>query len=462
MIDAELACSIAKSALKTGGFFSEVFCQRRKVTQVRFEDGRVDDVSVGVDSGAGVRVIRGDLASYAHTDILDADHLERAAATSAEALEYSSGDHVLTMVESDATDTRAVCPDAPGGFEIKHIVDILELCDEAARGLGKEIVQLTAIHTDYLEEELLADSLGETRSGGSGRTRLVLQAVARRNGVIQVGQEAPGRLCGPAFYEMENPEQTALVAARRAIAMLDAQPAPTGRMPVVVSSGTGGVMLHEACGHGLEIDHVHKGASVYRGKVGDRVASELVSASDNPTIPEFWGSYQFDDEGTPARGTRLIEKGILRGFLYDRHAAMKDGLSSTANGRRQSFRYPPIPRMSNTYIEAGDADPADIIRSTGKGLYARKMGGGQVDPSTGDYVFSVSEGYLIDDGRIGPPVRGATLIGNGPKTLEIIDAVGSDLSFEAGTCGKDGQGVPVTTGCPTFRIAELTVGGTEL
>jgi TldD protein len=286
--------------------------------------------------------------------------------------------------------------------------------------------------------------------------------VAGRNGVIQVGQEAPGALSGPDFYLKHDPAASAITAARRALTMLDAGPSPTGKMTVVVNSGTGGVLLHEACGHGLEIDHVHKGASLYRGKVGQPVASEVVTASDNPTLPGQWGSYEYDDEGTPSQHTLIIEKGVLKEFLYDRHEAMKDGRESTGNGRRQSFRYAPVPRMSNTYIEPGGTDPADIIASTKSGLYAKKMGGGQVDPVTGDYVFGVSEGYLIEDGKIAAPVRGATLIGNGPRTLELIDAVGNDLSFEEGTCGKDGQGVPVTTGGPTFRITELTVGGTEI
>jgi TldD protein len=233
-------------------------------------------------------------------------------------------------------------------------------------------------------------------------------------------------------------------------------------MAVVMNSGTGGVLLHEAVGHGLEVDHVHKGASVYSGKIGERVAATIVSASDNPTRPGLWGSYDYDDEGTPSQATLLIEDGVLRGYLYDRHEAMKDGVTSTGNGRRQSFRNVPIPRMSNTYIEPGADTHEDIITSTSKGLYAAKMGGGQVDPTTGDFVFSVSEGYLIENGELGSAVRGAVLVGNGPRTLEIIDAVGDDLSHEEGTCGKDGQGVPVTTGGPTFRIAELTVGGTEV
>jgi len=463
MIDPDLASETAKQALSSGGVYADVLVQRRAVTQIRFEDGKVDDISTGLDYGAGVRVIRGDLAAYAHTDIVDRDHLMRAAQTAAEALRHSRGDTPLTVVASDRKGpSPAVCSAGAGDLEIQEVVGHLAACDEAARGLGSEIRQVTAQHAGYLEEELLANSLGEVREGTCRRTRLVVQVVASRNGVTQVGQEAPGSLEGLEFYRNNDPAGAATIAARRAVTMLGAGPSPTGRMAVVIQSGTGGVLLHEACGHGLEADHVHKGASVYAGKIGQTAASPVVSASDNPSLPDLWGSYDYDDEGTPAGETVLIEDGVLREYLYGRHEAMKDSRASTGNGRRQSFRFTPVPRMSNTYIRPGTTEPGDIIADTPRGLYARKMGGGQVDPVTGEYVFAVSEGYLIENGRVGPPVKGAVLIGNGPRTLEIIDAVGNDLAFEAGTCVKDGQGVPVTTGCPTFRIAELTVGGTDI
>jgi len=462
VLDTELAVEAAKAALETGGAYSDVLCQRRSVQMVRYEDGKLDDLSIGVDIGAGVRVIKGDLTAYAHTDILDREHLLKAARTAAEALRHAAGGRTLEVVVSSRSAPPPVCKPDPGSHDVGNVVEYLAACDEAARAESGEVRQVTAMHNSLVEEALFANSLGEVRGDSCQRTRLVVQVVASREGLIQIGQEAPGSLSGPCFYEEHDPAYVAVVAARRALTMLGARPSPTGKMAVVMNSGTGGVLLHEASGHGLEIDHVHKGASVYAGKVDRQVASAVVTASDNPTLPGLWGSYEFDDEGTPSRHTILIEKGILREFLYARHEAMKDATESTGNGRRQSFRFAPVPRMSNTYIEPGDSDPADIISSTPKGLYAAKMGGGQVDPATGDYVFGVSEGYLIENGRLGPAVRGATLIGNGPRTLELIDAVGNDLGFEEGTCGKDGQGVPVTTGGPTFRIAELTVGGTEV
>jgi TldD protein len=462
IMDPELAVKAVKTARETGGAYADVLCQRRSVQTVRYEDGKLDDLSLGIDAGAGVRVIKGDLAAFAHTDIIDREHLLQAARIAAEALKYASPGKTLQAIVSTRVAPPAVCKPDSGSHNVRRVVGYLSQCDEAARGEASEVRQVTAVHNAVAEESLLANSLGEVRTSACQRTRLVIQVVASCNGVIQVGQEAPGALAGPDFYTGRHPSSFAVTAARRALTMLTAKPSPTGRMAVVMNSGTGGVLLHEACGHGLEVDHVHKGASVYGGKVGKSVASRLVSASDNPTLPGLWGSYEYDDEGTPSQRTVLIENGVLKEFIYARHESMKDGRQSTGNGRRQSFRYTPVPRMSNTYIEPGDSDPADIIASTPRGLYAKKMGGGQVDPVTGDYVFAVSEGYLIEGGKIGHPVRGATLIGNGPRTLELIDAVGNDLSFEEGTCGKDGQGVPVTTGGPTFRIAELTVGGTEL
>ncbi|MBK5093116.1 MAG: TldD/PmbA family protein, partial [Actinobacteria bacterium] len=426
-MDIGLAQDVAEKALGNAGAYSDVIFQRRTITQIRFEDGRVDDISMGLDSGAGVRVIRGDLAAYAHTDLVDRDNLTRAALAAREALKHASGGTALNVqVPERKGRSQPVCRPGEGSAEIRQLADHLSACDESARSLGKEIRQVTAVHMGYREEELLVNSLGEVRRGTCQRTRLIVQVVASRNGVIQVGQEAPGSLSGPDFYRSTDPAEVAERAARRALTMLDARPAPTGRMPVVLNSGTGGVLLHEACGHGFEVDHVHKGASVYAGKIGERVANTVVSAADDPTIPALWGSYDFDDEGTPSGETVLIEEGILKGYLYGRHEAMKEGRESTGNGRRQSFRFSPVPRMSNTYIKPGETVPEDIIASTQRGLYARKMGGGQVDPVTGDYVFSVSEGYLIENGKLGPAARGAVLIGNGPRTLEMIDAVGND------------------------------------
>lgn len=461
IIDRSLAAEVVGKAMETGGEYADIFCQRRTVQSIQFEDSKLDDLTHGLDSGAGIRVIKGDLTVFAHTDILNREQLFLAAGNVAEALKYAGEGVRLITVPPGRSVPSGIQADDLETHEVATVISALAACDEV-RSTSGSIKQVTVMHNAMNEESLFLDSDGAVHESRSHRTRLIVQVVAGRDGVIQVGQEAPGMLLGQEFYSEYDAYEVAQKAAARAVRMLDAKPSPTGRMAVVLNSGTGGVLLHEASGHGLESDCIQKGASVFANMIGEQVASTIVSASDNPTIPRLWGSYERDDEGTPSQKTPLIRDGVLAGFLYARHEAMKEGRASTGNGRRQSFRFPPIVRMSNTYFEPGESDPSEIISSTGSGLFAAKLGGGQVDPATGDYVFAVSEGYLIEKGRIGQPVRGATLIGNGPSTLKLIDAVGNDPGSEEGTCGKGGQGVPVTTGGPTFRIRELTVGGTEL
>jgi TldD protein len=284
--------------------------------------------------------------------------------------------------------------------------------------------------------------------------------VAGRNGDMQTATESPGAQVGFELFERVSPVQSARIAADRAVRLLDAQPSPAGTMPVVMGNEFGGVLFHEACGHGLEADFVSKGSTVYTGKLGQKVASDILTAIDDGSQPTEWGSGAVDDEGTPTHRTVLIDHGVLTSYLHDRRSAGKQGLAVTGNGRRQSYQHLPIPRMTNTFIAPGSASADEILAATPRGLYARKLGGGQVDPITGDFVFAVTEGYLIEDGRLGPMVRGATLVGNGPKTLHKVDMIGADLGFAPGTCGKDGQSVPVSVGQPTLRISELTVGGT--
>jgi TldD protein len=291
------------------------------------------------------------------------------------------------------------------------------------------------------------------------RVRLSVQVVARREGVVETGTETRG---GHAGYELiaERPEQVAESAARKALTMLDAVEAPTGRMPVVVGNGFGGVLLHEAVGHGLEADAVQKRASVYAGRLGEQVARDFVTAYDDGSRTNEWGSDGVDDEGTPTQCTTVIEDGRLTSYLYDLVRARHDGAASTGNGRRESFRHLPVPRMTNTFFAPGEATPEELIEGVERGLYAVSFGGGQVEPATGDFVFGVSEGYLIENGRVTAPVRGATLIGNGLEALRAVDGIAGDLAIATGYCGKGGQRVPAGVGQPHVRLAALTVGGT--
>lgn len=325
--------------------------------------------------------------------------------------------------------------------------------------MDERVRQVMVVYRDGKVRTQIANSLGEFIETGRTGTVFLAQVVASDGDVIQTGYEPVGGFRGFELFDEKSPEQVARTAAERAVMMLTARKAPAGMMPVVISSEAGGTMVHEAIGHGLEADLVQTGMSVYAGQIGTQVASPLVTVIDDSTIPHARGSYSFDDEGVAARKTVLVDKGVLKGYLYDRLSAMKDCCQSTGNGRRESYHARPIVRMSNTLIAPGETSPESIIREAERGLFVRKMGGGQVNTVTGDFVFEVSEGYLIENGVVGEPVRGATLTGNGPEVLKKVTKIGNDLGFGIGTCGKDGQGAPVSDAQPTLLISGMTVGG---
>jgi len=338
-------------------------------------------------------------------------------------------------------------------------IELVRTANKTARTFDKRIKQVIVMYRDSVQKVQIATSEGFIAEDERIHTLMVVHVIASDNGVIQTGYEPAGGLIGFELFENVKPEELALTAARRATMMLTAQRAPGGRMPVVISSNAGGTMIHEAIGHGLEADLAQQGLSVYSEKIGKQVASPLVTVLDDATIPNKRGSFRFDDEGTPSQRTVLVKNGKLTGYMYDNYTAMQDKTRSTGNGRRESYHSRPIPRMTNTFIASGESLPEDVLQSTPKGLFVKKMGGGQVNTVTGDFVFEVQEGYIIDNGRIGEPVRGATLTGNGPEVLKSIDRVGSDMGFSIGTCGKDNQGVPVSDAMPTIRIPEIVVGG---
>jgi TldD protein len=277
---------------------------------------------------------------------------------------------------------------------------------------------------------------------------------------MQTGFEAPGRTMGFEMFDSVAPEDVGRRAARRALDLLDAAPAPSGRLPVVLRRGAGGVLFHEACGHGLEADHVQKDATVFAGRVGEQVASPHVTLVDDGTFGREWGTIAIDDEGHAARRNVLIENGVLTDYLWDTVRSRKAGRPPSGSGRRETYRCLPMPRMTNTFLLAGDTDPDDIVRGVERGIYCVQLGGGQVDPATGDFVFGITEAYLIEQGEITVPIRAAQLIGNGPEVLRMVDAVGDDFETWTGMCGKQGQSVPVSAGQPTVLVREMTVGGT--
>ena len=345
---------------------------------------------------------------------------------------------------------------------------------EAGAGVTRDEVLLYEVMVDaldrawwngyrqLLESRRLVEVYGsDGRAAADDRTRIRLsaQVVARRDDRVETGTDTRGGHAGFELLE-DDPEQVAENAARRALTLLDAVDAPSGRLPVVVGNGFGGVLLHEAVGHGLEADAIQKGASVYAGRIGEQLAPDFVTAYDDGSRRNEWGSDGIDDEGTPTRRTTILEDGRLTSYLYDLLRARRDGVESTGNGRRESFRHLPVPRMTNTFFAPGEATPEELIGGVERGLYAVSFGGGQVEPATGDFVFGVSEGYLIEGGRVTSPVRGATLVGNGIEALGAIDGIANDLDIATGYCGKAGQSVAAGVGQPHVRLRELTVGGT--
>jgi TldD protein len=320
---------------------------------------------------------------------------------------------------------------------------------------------VVAGYADVRQRLLVARSDGAFAEDDRTRVRFSVQVVAARDGTITTGFEAPGHSGGYELLEARPPGEIAARAAEKALRMLDAKPSPAGEFPVVLAPGTGGVLIHEACGHGLEADTLVKDASVYAGRKGERFGRETVTIVDDATVPSSWGSFSVDDEGTPAQETVLFENGVLVGHMSDLRSARKIGDAPTGNGRRQSYAHVPVVRMSNTNLSPGPDDPEEIVRSVKRGVYAAQFAGGEVNPATGNFVFGMSEAYMIEDGEITYPIRGANLIGNGPKMLRVIDAIGHDYTFWEGVCGKDGQHAPVTTGMATVLLGTITVGGTE-
>ncbi len=458
MIASELASDLLTRALARGGDLAELYVEERTGLGLTLDDRRVERPQSGREIGASIRVVQGDSTYFGHVDGLGEEDLRRVAESVSQAV---SGDRREPQALSAAAEPGEAYEirQRPEEIDSASKADILRACDEAARAAGDEVTQVTVSYVENRRRVQVFNSDGVNAADDRTRVRLGAQVVARRNGTVETGHETRG---GHAGFELvaDQPEQVAQEAARKALTMLDAVDAPTGRMTVVVGNGFGGVLLHEAVGHGLEADAIQKRASVYAGRLGEQIAPDFLLAYDSGAEANQWGSDGIDDEGTPTQRTTIIEDGRLTSFLYDLLRARKDGVPSTGNGRRESFRHLPLPRMTNTYFANGNATPEELIEGTEHGLYAVSFGGGQVEPATGDFVFGLSEGYLIENGKVTRPVRGATLIGNGLEALQQIDGVAADLAIATGFCGKGGQRVAAGVGQPHVRIQSLTVGGT--
>jgi TldD protein len=461
VIEEAVVGRVLGAALRTGGDFAEVFAEDRRTSSAVLDDGRVEELTSGRERGAGIRVVAGDTTGFAHTADLSEDGLRTAAEAAAAAARGGGGGTRTIDLSRQTSPSYSEVRVAPEDVAKATKVEVLKRADGAARAAGGSIKQVTARYGDSRRRILVANSDGLLAGDDQVRTFFVVAAVATGDTGMQTGYESSGFTMGFEMIEDMDVEDFARQAANRAITKLRARPAPSGPMPVVINRGSGGVMFHEACGHGLEADLVGKDASVYRGRVGELVASPLVTLVDDGTMGPEWGSFSIDDEGHPAGRNTLIEDGVLTDYMWDFLRARKEKRESSGNGRRESYRHLPMVRMTNTFVTNGTEDPEAIIRDTPNGVYVARLGGGQVDTATGDFVFGMTEAYMIEDGAITEPIRDANLIGNGPEVLKNIDVIGNDFGMGGpGTCGKDGQGVPVGDGNPTLRVTSMTIGGT--
>jgi TldD protein len=462
-IDAATCERLLSVALSRGGEYADLFFEYRAASGLSFEEGILKAASRGVSVGVGVRVQRGDATGYAYTEDLSWESMKRAAETAAQIATGSQGTNTLA-IQPRAIARRyelpAVSLDVPG-LEKRAL---LERASKAALAYAPEIIKAEASFAEEIREILVATSDGTMVHDVQPLLRMGVRAVAEREGKRQDGSSGGGGRMTMGYFDDKSPEWHAREAARQAIAMLDAREAPAGEMEVVLAPGDSGILLHEAVGHGLEADFNRKGTSNYSGQIGNDVASNLCTVVDDATLLQSRGTINVDDEGNEPQRSVLIENGKLVGYMHDRLSARHFKLTPTGNGRRESFASSPLPRMTNTILLAGPHDPEEIVKTVKRGVFAKRFGGGQVDISNGDFVFSLTESYLIEDGKITAPLKGVNLIGNGPDVLRKVTMLGNDLETSDGiwTCGKDGQSVPVGVGCPTIKIDRITVGGTKI
>lgn len=461
MIDHDVLERVLGTAVRTGADWAEVYAEDKRSTSAGLDDGRIEQVTSGRDRGAGIRVVAGDTTGFAHTSDLSEAGLMAAAEAAAAAARQGGGG--VRTVALDRRPGRVVSPIGIDPMDVGKAtkVALLQRVDEAARGMGAAITQVSAGYGDSRKNILIANTDGVLVEDTQIRTLLRISVVANGDAGMQTGFDSVGHTMGFELFDQVDVEEVARTAAQRALTKLNARPAPSGSLPVVIKRGSGGVLFHEACGHGLEADLVGKNASVYAGKVGELVASPLVTLVDDGTMAGEWGAFGYDDEGHPSGYNVLIQDGVLTDYMWDHLRARKEGHAQTGNGRRQSYKHLPMVRMTNTYVLNGSDEPDDIVSATANGVYVAKLGGGSVNTATGDFVFGMTEAYLIENGEITEPLREGNLIGNGPQVLRDIDMLGNDFAMgNPGTCGKDGQGVPVGDGQPTLRVSAMTIGGT--
>lgn len=458
MLDKILIEDILIQALSTGGDFAEVFIEEKFNTGLFMIDGSIEKSLSGKDFGVGIRIFKGLFSVYAYTNEVTRGSLMETSKRAAEAIKGTNSDITINLIKQDIENRHKILlpPDKVGK---DRKVEIMKRAHRAASSYDDSISQVRISYSDSVQNVMIANSEGLWAEDTRTRSRIGIESVASKDNDMQTGSYRPGALKGFEFFEDINIEECGIEASRIAKTMLNAKYCPSGKFPVIIDNEFGGVIFHEACGHGLEATSVAKGNSVFAGKLGQKVASDLVSAVDDGTLENEWGSSNIDDEGTPTKRNLLIENGILKGYMIDKLNGRRMNMESTGSARRESYKFAPTSRMTNTFILAGKSKLNEMISNTENGIYAKRMGGGSVNPATGDFNFSVMEGYLIENGKITEPVRGATLIGNGPEVLNKIDMIGDNLAHGQGMCGSVSGSIPANVGQPAIRIKEITVGG---
>ncbi|MBN1624444.1 MAG: TldD/PmbA family protein [Clostridia bacterium] len=458
MISKNVIASVLEAAVSTGGDFAELFIEDSSKSSLNYLDGQLESSQTGRDFGVGIRIFSGLNCIYAYTNSFDQDSLVETALKAAQAVRGSvhQGIKVLNNMKTNRIHVVEIMPDS---VSKKDKLDIVKTAYNSAIAYDSLIKQVSSRYSDTVQNVAIANTEGLYREDTRVYTRLMINAVAEKNGQMQTGSANPGSHGGYEFIQGLDLNAIARSAAATAVVMVNAEYCKAGVMPVVIDNAFGGVIFHEACGHGLEATSVAKGTSVFAGKIGEKVAPEVVTAIDDGTMPNEWGSTNMDDEGSDTRRNVLIEKGILKGYLVDRFNGRKMGMESTGSSRRESYKFAPTSRMSNTFIDNGHSKKEEIISSVDFGLYAKVMGGGSVNPGTGEFNFSVREGYMIRNGKIAEPVRGGTLIGKGPDVLQKIDMVADNLDMDQGMCGSSSGSVPANVGQPAVRVSSITVGG---
>lgn len=451
-------------AMEKGGEFAEVYIERALTTAVVLEESRIKSAQAGVVQGVGVRVISGAKVGYAYSDDLDEPALLRAARTAAMIAQGGGSEQSFKVSRTPAPSYYKVATPL-ADVDVARKAELVLRADKAARAFDSRVKQVNGSYADNTKRIAVANTLGSYTEDTQDLCRIGIQVVAEgKNKERRTGFYGGGGRVSFSHFDSFTPEQVGQEAARQAVATLGAAECKAGPQTVVLAPGWSGILLHEAVGHGLEADFIRKGTSLFTGKMGEKVASDLVTVIDDGTVANSRGSINVDDEGLPGERKVLIEKGVLKGYMYDTLNAKLMGQRSTGSGRRESFKSMPLPRMTNTYLAPGDHSPEEIIKEVKRGLYCANFGGGQVDITNGNFVFEVSEAYEIEDGKLGRPVKNAILIGVGPEALKNVSRVGCDPMPDPGmgTCGKDGQSVPVGVGLPTLRIDNMTVGGTKV